>query len=272
MANIMNKNIPVDPHVVGFIVGNRGSTINMVKNQTGAHVQVRQANPSESRPWPWVHIRGFPHQVDEAEKWIMTIIAEGHTRSGTQPSTGTANVYNVEPQPVRYGYANGVTRIAQSGVAHIPYQGAMNAQHIPHQGAMNAQHRPPPTRFQTDNDFPPIVSHPQTSAQIPKEYLPSSNWDGNSTWGGLTEAQIRKVRDEIAEEIRLEHIAAMDAHHCEITPEMLRPGETIEDAEAQDAEYAPGAAFELSDIIDNERVSFDREIRARAGPQIDDNN
>ena len=71
---VVEQVVPVPNDSVGFIIGAKGKTVNLIKRNTGAWVQV-QTNGSKSS----FLVRGFPHQVQEAVSWINTIVEEaGH--------------------------------------------------------------------------------------------------------------------------------------------------------------------------------------------------
>lgn len=284
MATTINRNIPVDSGVVGFIVGTKGATINMIKSQTGAHVQIRQPNPDEGRPWPWVHIRGFPHQVSAAADWVQTIVDEGHTRSGTQATTGTAMRSVMPPQPVRMGYADGVVHVPMS--SHPSHQ---HHQHHPH-GYPSPQYMmssgqpmmipgmsmaaPTYSGYHSSASAQPALGVPPASVQTEPVVPLESDADRSARVaqpaynGELTAADLEAARQQIEDSLRREYDAKFAAFKAEITEEMLRAGETIEDAENQAAAYGIGGAFEFDTAVEQEQADFERETIAAFGPQV----
>lgn len=104
---VVDTHVQVTPDSVGFIIGSKGATVNLIKRNTGAWVQVNKgASP------PSFHVRGFPHQVDEAVKWIQTIVSEAASRgpppahqhqppamnTSAWPSLSTANFQGSAPK------------------------------------------------------------------------------------------------------------------------------------------------------------------------------
>ena len=71
---VVERVVPVPDDAVGFIIGAKGKTVNLIKRNTGAWVQVQKNGSGSS-----FMVRGFPHQVQEAVNWIHTIVEEaGH--------------------------------------------------------------------------------------------------------------------------------------------------------------------------------------------------
>ena len=71
---VVENTVPVPNDSVGFIIGAKGKTVNLIKRNTGAWVQVQKNGSGSS-----FLVRGFPHQVREAVNWINTIVEEaGH--------------------------------------------------------------------------------------------------------------------------------------------------------------------------------------------------
>lgn len=71
---VVERVVPVPNDSVGFIIGAKGKTVNLIKRNTGAWVQVQKNGSGSS-----FLVRGFPHQVQEAVNWIHTIVEEaGH--------------------------------------------------------------------------------------------------------------------------------------------------------------------------------------------------
>lgn len=73
--SIVNTSITVPADSVGFIIGTKGATVNLIKRNTGAWVQIEKGVSP-----PRFTVRGFPHQVEEACKWIKTIVDESVVR------------------------------------------------------------------------------------------------------------------------------------------------------------------------------------------------
>jgi hypothetical protein len=72
--------LPVPGNTIGMIIGNKGSTINLIKRNSGAHVQIQQPQPMAGRPHSWFMITGFPHQIKAAYDFMANIIKNATER------------------------------------------------------------------------------------------------------------------------------------------------------------------------------------------------
>jgi hypothetical protein len=113
-TGVTETTVVVTPGSVGFIIGNRGKTVNLIKKNTGAWVQIR--TELDSRMPPSFQVRGFPHQVDEAVKWINTIVDEAESR-GPPPVVPSHSVPSLTGR-----FCDNVTshHVPQHHVPHVP--------------------------------------------------------------------------------------------------------------------------------------------------------
>ena len=72
--------MPVPGNTIGMIIGHKGGTINLIKRNSGAHVQIQQPQPMAHRPHSWFMITGFPHQVKAAYDFMANIIKNATDR------------------------------------------------------------------------------------------------------------------------------------------------------------------------------------------------
>lgn len=85
----------VPDNTIGMIIGHKGGTINLIKRNSGAHVQIQQPQPMAGRPHSWFMITGFPHQIKAAYDFMANIIknaterdqARSHSQAVVHPPT-----------------------------------------------------------------------------------------------------------------------------------------------------------------------------------------
>ena len=108
---VVDTHVEVTPDSVGFVIGAKGGTVNLIKRNTGAWVQINKGVSP-----PSFHVRGFPHQVQEAVKWIQTIVAEAATRG---------------PPPAHHHQPPTTHASAWPNLSAAPFQGsAPKTQHV----------------------------------------------------------------------------------------------------------------------------------------------
>jgi hypothetical protein len=77
----VSRQFMVDPKDVGFVIGSKGKTINLIIERTGAYVNLRKFNaPDTSVEYTYFFIEGTSDQVDAAYKWVKTVAQENYDR------------------------------------------------------------------------------------------------------------------------------------------------------------------------------------------------
>lgn len=96
--------MPVPGNTIGMIIGHKGGTINLIKRNSGAHVQIQQPQPMFHRPHSWFMITGFPHQVKAAYDFMANIIKNATERDQarfySQPVVQPQESYHLAFPPI----------------------------------------------------------------------------------------------------------------------------------------------------------------------------
>jgi len=77
-TGVFGYGMPVPENTVGMIIGAKGATINLIKRNTGAHVQIQKG------PGSWFMITGFPHQIRAAYDFMANIVKNATERDQTR--------------------------------------------------------------------------------------------------------------------------------------------------------------------------------------------
>ena len=65
-----------DAENVGFLIGNRGSTIYIIKHDSDAFVEIQEPDPFNGRHKPWFLIRGYSHQCQAAIRIMNELLGK----------------------------------------------------------------------------------------------------------------------------------------------------------------------------------------------------
>ena len=74
-------NLPIKPDCVGMVIGAKGRTIQKIQRDTGAFASLRQPEPANNRPLPYIFLRGNPMSVIRAAIKITEIVTEAAHRN-----------------------------------------------------------------------------------------------------------------------------------------------------------------------------------------------
>merc|ERR1712235_57013 len=103
---------PVPSNRAGVVIGKGGETINQIKENSGAFVQINKTPPQDHPDWKYFTIRGNQQQIATAQKLIQEKVGgpapPGAAISQNASSNGTYN-YNSSSYPSsgQSGYQSG---------------------------------------------------------------------------------------------------------------------------------------------------------------------
>lgn len=72
---------PLIEEDIGFMIGKKGKTIQMVKDRSGAFVELQPAQPDEDRHTPWFLVEGTEMQVNAAVRLLNGLGKEARSRN-----------------------------------------------------------------------------------------------------------------------------------------------------------------------------------------------
>ena len=78
---------PLVEEDIGFMVGRKGQTVQMVKNRSLAFVELQPAQPDQERNTPWFLVKGTETQVDAAVRLLKGLAKEARSRNSSDGMT-----------------------------------------------------------------------------------------------------------------------------------------------------------------------------------------
>ena len=91
--------LPIKSDCVGLVIGAKGRTIKRIQSETGARVNLNQAEPEKNRPLPYFVIRGSPISVTRAAVKITEIATEAKHRNDSPDASADAPRKKYQPMP-----------------------------------------------------------------------------------------------------------------------------------------------------------------------------